>query len=106
MVSPSPTFLTEAHGVHTPAKTARGRVSSRANQMSPPSALLNYLKGMNGTPQRFSTTSHRLQCFEDEFRMLFTPESGSILRSSFKSASFLLARSLPASLDAASSCAP
>jgi hypothetical protein len=32
-----------------PAKQARGRLSSSANQMSPPSALLNSLKKLNGS---------------------------------------------------------
>src|SRR5258705_10831610 len=45
-----------------PAKQARGRVSSSANQMSPPSALLNALNELNGTTQRFSGSSHRAQC--------------------------------------------
>ena len=41
-----------------PAKQARGRVSSSANHMSPPSALLNSLKELNGSTQRFSVPKH------------------------------------------------
>ena len=54
MVSPSLTFRTDVQLVQMPAKQASGRVSSSANQMSPPSALLNSLKELNGTTQRFS----------------------------------------------------
>ena len=48
MVSPSLTFRTDVQLVQMPAKQARGRVSSSANQISPPSALLNSLKELNG----------------------------------------------------------
>ena len=44
VVSPSLTFRTDVQLVQMPAKQASGRVSSSANQMSPPSALLNSLK--------------------------------------------------------------
>ena len=44
VVSPSLTFRTEVQSVQMPAKQARGRVSSSANHMSPPSTLLNSLK--------------------------------------------------------------
>jgi hypothetical protein len=57
VVSPSFTFRTDVYVVQMPAKQARGRVSSRANQMSPPSVLLNSLKELNGTTHRFSTLS-------------------------------------------------
>jgi hypothetical protein len=40
---------TEVQRVQIPAKTARGRVSSRASQISPPAALLNSLNDVNGT---------------------------------------------------------
>src|SRR6478672_224668 len=68
-----------------PAKQARGRVSSSANQISPPSALLNSLKELNGTTQRFSAPSHLVQCLLFTLRMLVVPESGSIRSSSLKS---------------------
>src|SRR6202042_3457310 len=77
-VSPSLTFRTDVQLVQMPAKQARGRVSSRANQISPPSALLNSLKELNGTTQRFSTPSHRVQCLLFTLRMLVVPPSGSI----------------------------
>ena len=44
VVSPSLTFRTDVQLVQIPAKQARGRASSSANQMSPPSAFLNSLK--------------------------------------------------------------
>ncbi|MET4426415.1 hypothetical protein ABIB87_009020 [Bradyrhizobium sp. JR18.2] len=37
MVSPSLTLRTDVQLAHMPAKQARGRLSSSANQMSPPS---------------------------------------------------------------------
>jgi hypothetical protein len=46
-----------------PAKQASGRVSSSANQTSPPSALLNSLNELNGTTQRFSAPSHSRPAF-------------------------------------------
>jgi hypothetical protein len=54
VVSPSLTFRTDVQFVQMPAKQARGLLSLRANQTSPPSALLNSLKLLNGTTQRFS----------------------------------------------------
>jgi len=88
-----------------PAKHASGRVSSSANQMSPPSALLNSLNELNGTTQRFSTPSHRVQCLLFTLRMLVVPESGSIQSSCLKSnglplASSFAARFLVASISA------
>src|SRR6195256_776963 len=68
-----------------PAKQARGRVSLSANQISPPSALLNSLKELNGTTQRFSVPSHRVQCLLLTLRMLVVPPSGSIRSNSLKS---------------------
>ncbi|MFK4724883.1 hypothetical protein ABIE89_005983 [Bradyrhizobium niftali] len=50
------------HDAQMPAKHASGRVSSNANQMSPPSALLNSLSELNGTTQRFLRPSHLVQC--------------------------------------------
>src|SRR6478609_8821938 len=85
VVSPSLTFRTDVQLVQMPAKHARGPLSSRANQMSPPSALLNSLKELNGTTQRFSTLSHRVQCLLVTLRMLVVPLSGSIRSSSLKS---------------------
>jgi len=52
VVSPSFRVRTEVQLVQIPAKQANGRVSSKANQMSPPSALLNSLNDVNGTTQR------------------------------------------------------
>src|SRR4030081_412994 len=74
-VSPSLTFRTDVQLVHMLAKQARGRVSSSANQMSPPSALLNSLNELNGTTQRFSAPNHRVQCFLFTLRMLVVPPS-------------------------------
>src|SRR4030088_1962666 len=85
VVSPSLTFRTEVQLVQMPAKQASGRVSSKANQMSPPSALLNSLNELNGTTQRFSTASHLVQCLLFTLRMLVVPPSGSIRSSSLKS---------------------
>jgi hypothetical protein len=44
IVSPSLTFRTDVQLVQMPAKLACGRVASSANQISPPSALLNSMK--------------------------------------------------------------
>jgi hypothetical protein len=51
VASPSLTLRTDVQLVQMPAKQARGRESSKANQMSPPSALL-----------WLSAPSHRVQC--------------------------------------------
>src|ERR1700709_2100107 len=85
VVSPPLTFRTDVHLVQIPAKQARGRVSSSANQMSPPSALLNSLNELNGTTQRFSAPSHLVQCLLFTLRMLVVPPSGSIRSNSLKS---------------------
>jgi hypothetical protein len=61
-----------------PAKKARGRVSSNANQTGGflPSGNVSFsLKLVNGTTQRCSTPSQRRQCGDLTFRMLVTPES-------------------------------
>jgi hypothetical protein len=87
------TFRTDVQVVQMPAKQARGRLSSSANQMSPPSALLNSLNELNGATQRFSTASHRVQCLLFTLRMLVVPPSGSILRSCLKSTAFPLVSS-------------
>src|SRR5580704_731388 len=105
VVSPSLTFRTDVQLVQMPAKQARGRVSSRANQMSPPSALLNSLNELNGTTQRFSTPSHLIQCLLFTLRMLVAPPSGSIRSNSLKSTrlpldSSFAARFLVASISA------
>src|ERR1700726_4506516 len=96
MVSPSLTLRTDVQLVQMPAKQARGRDSSRANQMSPPSALLNSLNELNGTTQRFSTPSHRVQCLLVTLRMLVVPPSGSIRSNSLKSTGLPLASSFEA----------
>src|ERR1700687_4524483 len=96
VVSPSFTFLTEVQLVQMPAKQARGRVSSSANQMSPPSALLNSLNELNGTTQRCSGPNHRVQCLLFTLRILVVPPSGSIRSSSLKSTGLLLASSFAA----------
>src|SRR5260221_9706212 len=85
VVSPSLTFRTEVQLVQMPAKQASGRESSSANQMSPPSALLNSLKELNGTTHRFSAPSHLVQCLLFTLRMLVVPPSGSIRSNSLKS---------------------
>src|SRR6202044_2233162 len=59
---PSLTFRTDVQLVQMPAKQARGRLSSSANQTSPPSVLLNSLNELNGTTQRCSGPSQRVQC--------------------------------------------
>src|ERR1700681_4517026 len=79
-----------------PAKQARGRLSSSANQMSPPSALLNSLNELNGTTQRFSVPSQRVQCLLFTLRMFVVPPSGSIRSSSLKSTVLPLACSFSA----------
>src|ERR1700712_3677645 len=96
VVSPSLTLRTDVQWVQMPAKQARGRVSSRANQMSPPSALLNSLNELNGTTHRFSTPSHLVQCLLFTLRMLVAPPSGSIFRSCLKSTLCPLASSFRA----------
>src|SRR5258706_14196469 len=96
VVSPSLTFRTDVQLIQIPAKQARGRVSSSANQISPPSALLNSLKELNGTTQRFSVPSHRVQCLLFTLRMLVVPPSGSIGSSSLKSTGLPLACSFSA----------
>jgi putative SOS response-associated peptidase YedK len=68
--------------VQIAANTASGRLSSRANQMLPPAALLNSLKEVNGTRQRCSGPSHRFQCRLSVLRMFVVPLSGSMRRSS------------------------
>lgn len=53
--------------------------------MSPPSASLNSLNELNGTTQRCSGPSQRVQCLLFTFRMLAVPTSGSIRNSSLNS---------------------
>src|SRR3954468_22271974 len=96
VVSPSLTFRTDVQLVQMPAKQARGRVSSSANQMSPPSALLNSLKELNGTTQRLSVPSHLVQCLLFTLRMLVVPPSGSIRSSSLKATGLSFSRSFAA----------
>ena len=88
-----PSEVLDVQLVQMPAKQARGRVLSSANQMSPPSALLNSLKLLNGTTQRFSVPSHHVQCFDFTLRMLLVPPSGSIRSNSLKSTGLPLASS-------------
>src|SRR6202035_4707112 len=90
------TFRTDVQLVQMPAKQARGRDSSSANQMSPPSALLNSLNELNGTTQRFSTPSHRVQCLLFTLRMFVVPPSGSMRSNSLKSTGLPLASSFAA----------
>src|ERR1700692_4420893 len=79
-----------------PAKQVNGRVSSSANQMSPPSALLNSLNELNGTTQRCSGPSHLVQCLLVTLRILVVPPSGSIRSSSLKSTGLPLASNFEA----------
>jgi hypothetical protein len=95
-VSPSLTFRTDVQLVQMPAKQASGRVSSSANQMSPPSGLLNSLNELNGTTQRCSGPSHRAQYLLFTLRMLVVPPSGSIRSNSLKSTGLPLASSFAA----------
>src|ERR1700757_4580710 len=96
VVSPPLTLRTDVQLVQMPAKQPSGRVSSSANQMSPPSVLLNSLNELNGTTQRFSMPSHRVQCLLFTLRMLVVPESGSIRSNSLKSTDLPLASSFAA----------
>src|SRR3569623_3113998 len=83
--SPSLTLRTDFHfGTHMPAKKFSGRSSLNANQMSPPSALLNSLNEENGTTQRFSTPSQRRQCGEAVLRIFVTPGSRFDAANSFR----------------------
>ncbi|MGY4363942.1 hypothetical protein ACVW1A_000007 [Bradyrhizobium sp. LB1.3] len=77
--------LTKYNRALDAGEQARGRSSSSANQISPASAFLNSLKELNGTKQRFSVPSHRVQCLLFTWRMFVVPPSGSILSSSLKS---------------------
>lgn len=53
VASPSLILRTDVQpAAQIPAKPASGRVSSRANQMSPPASLLNALNDVKGTRQR------------------------------------------------------
>src|SRR6185436_21020420 len=61
-----------------------------------PSVLLNSLKELNGTTQRFSTPSQRVQCLLFTLQMLVVPPSGSILSNSLKSIGLPLACSFSA----------
>src|SRR5258708_22044604 len=79
-----------------PSKQARGRVSSSANQISPPSALLTALNELHGTTQRFSAPSHRVQCLLLTLRMFVVPPSGSIRSNSLKSTDLPMACSFSA----------
>ena len=65
-----------------PANTARGLLSSRANQVGTfmPSIVSYSLKLVTGTRQRCSGPSQRRQCGDFTFRMFVTP--GSVLRPS------------------------
>jgi hypothetical protein len=56
----------------------------------------NSLKLLNGTTQRFSTPSHRVQCLLFTFRMLVVPPSGSIRSNSLKSTALPFACSFSA----------
>src|SRR6476469_10481513 len=105
VVSPSLTFRTDVQLVQMPAKQARGRSSPSANQMSPPSALLNSLKLLKGTTQLFSAPSHRIQCLLFTLRMLVVPPSSSIRSNSLKSTALPFACSFSARFFVASICA-
>src|SRR5260370_36324253 len=78
VVLPSLTFLTEVQLVQSPAKKARGRVSSNANHtggLRPSGSASFSLKLVNGTTQRSSLPSQRRQCGDLTFRILATPGS-------------------------------
>jgi hypothetical protein len=78
VVSPSLTFRTDAQRVQMPAKNAKGRVSSKANQTGgwEPSGSTSFSeKLVKGTPQRFSIPSQRRQCGDVTLRTLVTPGS-------------------------------
>jgi hypothetical protein len=105
VVSLSLTFRTEVQFTHEPAKQASGRVLSRANQMSPPAALLNSLNDVKGTTHRCSVPYHRAQCLLAMLRMLVVPPSGSIRSSCLKSNSLPLDSILAARFCVASSIA-
>src|SRR5258706_10790362 len=74
VVSPSLTFLTDVQFVQSPAKKARGRVSSNVNHaggLLPSGSASFSLKLVNGTTQRCSIPSQRRQCGD----LTVTPES-------------------------------
>jgi hypothetical protein len=58
--------------------------------------LVNSLNELNGTTQRFSAPSHRVQCLLFTLRMLVVPPSGSIRSNSLKSTGLPLAWSFSA----------
>ena len=72
-------------------KAGEGARVVSANQMSPPSVLLNSLNELNGTTQRCSGPSQRVQCLLVTLRMFVVPPSGSIRIISLKSTVFPLA---------------
>jgi hypothetical protein len=78
VVSPSLTFLTDVHLVQTPAKKARGRLSSSANHTGgrePSCCSSCSAKLVNGTTHRLSGPSHRRQWGDLVLRMFVTPGS-------------------------------
>ena len=101
----TPVFIlrTQVHpAAHIPAKTANGRSSEKANHTSPLAALLNSLKLVKGTRQRFAGPSQRCQCLLAVLRMFVVPASGSRRSSSLKSTGKPLASSFAARFFAAS----
>ena len=79
VVSPSLSFRTDVQpAVQMPAKTASGRLSSKANQTGgrEPSGSCSFSeKLVNSTTQRLSTPNHRRQCGDFTLRTLLTPGS-------------------------------
>src|SRR6202040_2831218 len=78
VVSPSLTVRTEVQRVQMPAKKAKGRVSSKANQTGGcvPSGSISFSeKLVKGMTQRFSIPSQRRQCGDLTLRTLVTPGS-------------------------------
>jgi hypothetical protein len=67
------TFQTDVQRVHSPAKNANERLSSKVNQTGDlePSGRTSFSeKDEKGTTQRLSTPSHLRQCGDETLRML------------------------------------
>ena len=85
VVSPSLALRTDVQLVQIPAKQARGAAFVEGEPDVAAPALLNSLKELNGTTQRFSVPSQRVQCLLFTLRILVVPPSGSIFSNCWKS---------------------
>src|SRR4051812_10262026 len=78
VTSPSASLRTLVQPVQIPAKNAKGRLSSNANQAGaflPSGRVSISLKLVKGTRHRLGCFSQRCQCFEATFRIFVRPES-------------------------------